>query len=87
MVWREMCNKYCMTDYVANKYNVPSVKDICEKLILACLNEDNAVQIAQLGELYNIGSLKKEAKAANAASGKSVIDMIKESGFKLQQEQ
>ena len=72
---------------VAKKYNVPSVMDMGEKLILACLNEDNAVQVAQLGELYNMGSLKKEAKAAIAASGKSLIAMIKESGFKLQEEQ
>ena len=72
---------------VANKYSVPSVMDMGEKLILACLNEDNAVQVAQLGELYNRGSLKKEAKATIAASGKSLIAMIKESGFKLQEEQ
>ena len=70
---------------VANKYNAPSVKEMGQNIILSCLDEDNAFQVAHLGELYNMDSLKNEAKSIIAASGKSLMEMIKQSGFKLEE--
>ena len=69
---------------VANKYNVPSLKKKCSKILLACLNEDNAFEMAMWGNLYNMDSMKKAAKATIAASDKNLIDMIDNSGFRLQ---
>ena len=69
---------------VANKYNVSALKKKGSNILLACLNEDNAIQMAMLGNLYNIDTLKKAAKATIAASDKNLIDMIENSGFRLQ---
>ena len=69
---------------VANKYNVLTLKKKCGRILLAHLNEDNAVQIALLGELYNVDALNKAAKNVIASSEKFLGNMIKESGFRLQ---
>ena len=72
---------------VANKYNVPPLKDKGGKIILARLNEDNAVQVAHLGSLYDMESLKKAAMASIAIAGiagRDLIDLINKSGFRLQ---
>ena len=69
---------------IANKYNVQSLKKKGGKILLGHLNEDNALQMALLGELYNMDALKKAAKNLIASSEKSLGDMIKESGFRLQ---
>ena len=71
---------------VANKYNFPSLKEKSARILLAHLNEDNAFQIAQLGRLYDIESLKKAAMATLTASGKDLIDLIHKSGFRLQEQ-
>ena len=69
---------------VANKYNVPSLKNKGSKILLARLNADNAVQVAVLGKLYNMDVLQKAAKNVIASSEKFLVDMIQESGFRLQ---
>ena len=69
---------------IANKYNVQSLKKKGGKILLGHLNEDNALQMALLGELYNMEALKKAAKNLIASSEKSLGDMIKESGFRHQ---
>ena len=69
---------------VAIKYNIQPLKKKGGNILLAHLNEDNAVQIAMLGELYNMDALRKAAKNVIASSEKSFGDMIKASGFKLQ---
>jgi len=68
---------------VANKYNVTSLKNKGSKLLLAHLNEDNAFEMAVLGNLCNMDSMKKAAKATIAASDKDLIDMIGTSGFRI----
>ena len=69
---------------VAHKYNVLSLVNLCSKIIIARLNEDNAIQAAVMGELYNMPGLEKAAKAVITASSKFLMTMIKDSGFKLQ---
>ena len=69
---------------VANKYNVLSLKEKGCKIILARLNADNAIQVAQLGRLYDMDSLKRAAMATITASGMDLIDLIHKSGYRLQ---
>ena len=69
---------------IANKYNVLTLKKKCGRILLAHLNEENAVQIDMLGELYNMDALIKAAKNVIASSEKSLGNLIKESGFRLQ---
>ena len=69
---------------VANKYNVPSLMKMGGRILLACLNEKNAFQMAVLGRLYNMDALKKAAKKVIASSEMSLIDMVEESGLRLQ---
>ena len=69
---------------VANKYNVQSLKNKGSRILLSRLTEDNAVQMALLGKLYNMDTLKKAAKAIIASSEKCLMTMIDESGFRLQ---
>ena len=69
---------------VAIKYNVQSLMKKGSILLLKCLNEKNAVQMAMLGNLYNMDALKKAAKKVIASSEMSLIDMVEESGLRLQ---
>ena len=69
----------------ANKYNLPSLKEKSARILLAHLNEDNAFQIAQLGRLYDMEPLRKAARTTIAASNRDLLDMIEDSGFKLQE--
>ena len=71
---------------IANKYNVPALMKNCSKILISLLNDENAVQMAQLGNLYNMKSLQNAVKATIASSDKDLIELIKNCGFKLQQE-
>ena len=42
------------------------------------------MQVALLGEMYNMDALERAAKAKIAASGKHLTTLIEKSGFKLQ---
>ena len=67
---------------LANMYSVQSLVGRCGKIILAHLNEENAIEVAVLGDLYNMDALKKAAKAAIVASDKTLMNMIKD--FRIQ---
>ena len=69
---------------VANKYNVQALVKKGIRCMLACLNEDNAIQMAVLGKLYNVDALQKAAKRVIASSEKSLVDMVEKSGLTLQ---
>ena len=69
---------------VANKYNVQSLVKKGIRCMLACLNEENAIQMAVLGKLYNMDALQKAAKRVIAASEKSLVEMVEVSGLRLQ---
>ena len=49
---------------VATKYNVQSLLDTCTKILVAQLNDGNAIQVALLGDLYNAEALKSAAFTA-----------------------
>ena len=71
---------------VANKYNFPSLMKMCCNILISVLNEDNAVQMAQLGNLFKMKSLQQAAKTTIAASDKDLIELIENFGYKLQQD-
>ena len=64
---------------VATKYNVRPLIDACAKILTAQLDEDNAIRIAILSDLYKIEGLKLDAMATVAAAKKPLKTM---SGWK-----
>ena len=69
---------------VANMYKVESLKKKSIKMLLAHLDEDNAIEMSTLGELFNLNSLDMAAKATISASKKPLSVLIRESASRLQ---
>ena len=64
---------------VANMYKVESLKKTSIKMLLARLDEDNAIEISTLGELFNLSSLDMAAKATISAAKKPLSVLVRES--------
>ena len=60
---------------VAAKYNVQSLIAACTEILTAHMDEENAICVAILGDLYSIEGLKKDALAAITASKKPLKTM------------
>ena len=69
---------------VANMFKVESLKKKSIKMLLAHLDEDNAIEMSTLGELFNLNSLDMAAKATISASKKPLSVLIRESASRLQ---
>ena len=60
---------------VASKYNVQSLISACAEIFAAHMDEDNAIRVAILGDLYSIEGLKRDAIDKITSSKKPLKSM------------
>jgi len=63
---------------IADKYDIPKLRDICEWNIRANLNVDSVVDALLLAHRHNLGKLMEEAKATAVASREVLMQSEKD---------